>query len=250
MTSSPDKIAELARLVEGAERIVAFTGAGISTECGIPDFRSPGGLWTRFRPIEFSEFLGSEEMRLEAWRRWFRIHDEVRDARPGRGHAALATLAARGKLTVVITQNIDGLHQRSGLAADRVIELHGNGSYARCLSCGERHELDWVRAGIEARHAPPVCRTCGGIVKTATISFGQPMPPDVMERAYGAAEDCDLFLALGSSLLVYPAATLPALARRWGATLVIVNRESTPFDEEANLVIAADIGDTLSKIVA
>ena len=249
MTAAPNKIETLKRLIEAAERIVAFTGAGISTECGIPDFRSPGGLWTRYKPIPFQEFVSSVETRREAWERYFKIYDAVRHAEPGRGHAALARLRDQGKLKFVITQNIDGLHHRSGVPAERIIELHGNGSYAHCLACLRRYELDWVRESM-ARSGPPNCEGCGGIVKTATVSFGQPMPPDVMERAYGATEDCDLFLSLGSSLVVYPAATLPMLARRWGATLVIVNRESTPFDDEANLVIGEDIGETMARVVA
>ena len=249
MTAAPNKIETLKRLIEAAERIVAFTGAGISTECGIPDFRSPGGLWTRYKPIPFQEFVSSVETRREAWERYFKIYDAVRHAEPGRGHAALARLRDQGKLKFVITQNIDGLHHRSGVPAERIIELHGNGSYAHCLACLKRYELEWVREAM-ARTGPPNCEACGGIVKTATVSFGQPMPPDVMERAYGATEDCDLFLSLGSSLVVYPAATLPMLARRWGATLVIVNRESTPFDDEANLVIGEDIGETMARVVA
>jgi NAD-dependent deacetylase len=249
MTAAPNKIETLKRLIDEAERIVAFTGAGISTECGIPDFRSPGGLWTRYKPIPFQEFVSSAEKRREAWERYFKVYDAVRHAEPGRGHAALARLRDQGKLTFVITQNIDGLHHRSGVPAERIIELHGNGSYAHCLACLRRYELEWVREAM-ARTGPPNCEACGGIVKTATVSFGQPMPPDVMERAYGATEDCDLFLSLGSSLVVYPAATLPMLARRWGATLVIVNRESTPFDDEANLVIGEDIGETMTRVVA
>ena len=248
MKAGSNEIETLGRLIEGAERIVAFTGAGISTECGIPDFRSPGGLWTRYKPIPFQEFVSSADKRREAWERYFKVYEAVRQAEPGRGHKALARLLDQGKLTFVITQNIDGLHQRSGVPADRIIELHGNGSYAHCLACLKRHELDWVREEM-ARSGPPHCTSCGGLVKTATVSFGQPMPPDVMERAYGATEDCDLFLSLGSSLVVYPAATLPMLARRWGATLVIVNRESTPFDDEANLVIGDDIGETLARVV-
>lgn len=248
MNAGENEIVELAHLVSGAKRIVAFTGAGISTECGIPDFRSPGGLWTKYRPIEYSEFVGSPVARLEAWRRWLAVYAIVSGAVPGRGHRAIVELLRRNQLTFVITQNIDGLHQRSGIPPERVVELHGNGSYARCLACGHRHELTWARIHVEQDVAPQ-CTECGGIVKTATISFGQPMPEAIMAEAHGAAENCDLFLSIGSSLLVYPAATLPLLARRWGAKLVILNREPTPFDTEADLVVHRDIGETLSRIV-
>lgn len=243
------EIEKLASLIEAAESVVAFTGAGISTECGIPDFRSPGGLWTMYKPIEFSQFMASAETRLEAWRRYFRLYDQVRQAKPGRGHRALAELVARGKATHVITQNIDNLHQASGVPAQKIIELHGNGSFARCLSCGRRHELEWARGEIESLRRAPCCIRCGGIVKTATISFGQPMPEDEMARAHGAAEACELFLVVGSSLKVYPAATLPMLAQRWGASVVIVNNEPTDFDHIADLVINHDAGDTLSRAV-
>jgi NAD-dependent deacetylase len=246
MNGAANEIDKLAGLVARAERLVAFTGAGISTECGIPDFRSPGGLWSRYKPIEFSEFLASPETRLEAWRRYFRLYDEVRGAKPGRGHRAVAHWVKTGKAHHVITQNIDNLHQESGIPKEKVIELHGNGTFARCLACGERHELDWAREEMERFVRAPSCRLCNGIVKTATISFGQPMPEAVMAEAHGAAEACDLFLAIGSSLRVYPAATLPLLARRWGARLVIINNEPTDFDEMADLVINRDIGETLS----
>jgi NAD-dependent deacetylase len=237
-------------LLAFSQRLVAFTGAGISTECGIPDFRSPGGLWSRYKPIEFSEFLASPETRLEAWRRYFKIYEPMRNARPGRGHRAIARWVGEGRAVEVITQNIDDLHRESGVPAEQIIELHGNGTFARCLACGARHEIDWARAEIERHERAPGCLNCGGIVKTATISFGQPMPEAVMARAQGAVEACDLLLAVGSSLRVYPAATLPLLARRWGAKLVIINNEPTDFDEMADLVIRRDIGETLSAAEA
>jgi NAD-dependent deacetylase len=244
------EIAKLKRLIEEAEKIVAFTGAGVSTECGIPDFRSPGGLWTKYKPIEFSEFMSSAETRLEAWRRYFRLYDQVAGAKPGRSHRAIAQLVMNGKATHVITQNIDNLHQESGVPPEKIIELHGNGSFAKCLSCERRHEIQWARRVVEDSHQAPTCVACGGIVKTATISFGQPMPEHVMAEAHGAAEACDLFLAVGSSLKVFPAASLPVLAQRWGAVLVIINNEPTDFDEFADLVINWDAGDTLSRAVS
>jgi NAD-dependent deacetylase len=237
--------ANLARLVDAATNIVAFTGAGISTECGIPDFRSPGGLWSKYRPIDFETFMSSPQARREGLTRFLKIREAVGEVRPGRGHRAIAALIAAGKASAVITQNIDNLHQDSGVAADKVIELHGNGTYAHCLTCGRRHELDWVARELERQTGAPACADCGGIIKTATISFGQPMPQEAMRRAQAAAGACDLFLAIGSSLQVYPAAGIPLLARQSGARLVIINREATEFDDLADLVIHDDIGDTL-----
>ncbi|MGE0210461.1 MAG: NAD-dependent deacetylase [Parvibaculaceae bacterium] len=239
----------LREMVMSARNIVGFTGAGISTECGIPDFRSPGGLWTRYKPIDFQTFLSSPEARREGLSRYLKIREAVGDVKPGRGHRALAQLAWEGRLSQVITQNIDGLHQASGLGADQVIELHGNGTYAHCLSCARRHELDWVAAALERQPGAPACVACGGIVKTATISFGQAMPADAMQRAEEATLSCDLFLAIGSSLVVYPAAGFPLLAKRAGARLVILNREATDLDGHADLVLHEDIGAVLETFL-
>lgn len=236
----------LQELVRECRRAVAFTGAGISTESGIPDFRSPGGLWTKNQPIEFSDFLRSKEMRDEAWRRKFAMEDSFRNAKPGRGHRALVSLMQRGKLSAVITQNIDNLHQVSGIPSGRVIELHGNGSYATCLDCGIRYELDWVKEKFEkSGGSAPGCADCGGHVKSATISFGQAMPEEPMRQAEIETLAADLFLAIGSSLVVWPAAGFPLRAKRNGAKLVILNREPTDLDDVADLVIREDIGDVL-----
>ncbi len=243
-----DSVRDLGCLLSGARRVVAFTGAGISTESGIPDFRSPGGVWTRYQPIDFDAFLASDEMRREAWRRKFATHATVASASPNRGHRAVAELIRRGVATVVVTQNIDGLHQRSGVPEHRVIELHGNTTYARCLSCGQRYELEPIRAAFERTGAAPAC-ACGGWIKTATISFGQPMPEEAMLRARRETLACDLFLVLGSSLVVHPAAEFPGIARRNGATLVILNRDPTPLDPIADLVLHDEIGPTLGEAV-
>ena len=240
---------ELKRMIAGARRIVAFTGAGISTESGIPDFRSPGGIWTKYRPIEFQDFLASEEMRRESWRRKFATDETMRKAEPNAGHRALARLVDEGKMLAVITQNIDGLHQASGIPDDKVIELHGNSTYAACLDCKRRHELDWVRQIFDDNETLPKCMACGGILKTATISFGQAMPEDAMERAHDVTTEADLMITIGSSLVVYPAAGFPVMAKRLGAKYVIVNREPTDQDDIADLVINAEIGTTLSKAV-
>lgn len=247
----PDRPAQqLRKLIDDAETIVAFTGAGISTESGVPDFRSPGGVWSRMKPIQFDDFLASEDMRRESWRRRFANEDNLVGAKPNAGHNALVTLAARGKLSSVITQNIDNLHQDSGLSDDQVIELHGNASYAKCLDCGHRHELDDIKSAFLEREELPTCDACGGMVKSAVISFGQPMPAEPMQRARAESVNCDLFLALGSSLQVYPAAGFPVIAKKYGAKLVIINRDETDLDPLADLVINDQIGTVLPNALA
>jgi NAD-dependent deacetylase len=241
---------EIARLIEGARHITAFTGAGISTESGIPDFRSPGGVWSRMKPIQFQDFLRDPELRREGWSRAFSGRAGWTGRAPNAGHMALARLARQGRLKSVITQNVDNLHQDSGLSADQVIELHGNASYATCLECGLRHEIEDLRPAFEASGEAPACRECQGVVKTATISFGQAMPQEPMQRAEAETLACDLFLVLGSSLVVYPAADFPILAKRNGAKLVIINREPTGLDGHADLVLHDEIGPALSEIIA
>lgn len=242
-------VAKLRDLIEDATAILPFTGAGISTECGIPDFRSPGGLWTQNRPIPFDEFLASRDMRDEAWRRRFAMETSFAAAKPGRGHLALASLYRSGKVPAVVTQNIDNLHQVSGIAPQDVVELHGNTTYALCLDCERRYELRWVKEHfqINGGHAPDC--TCGGFIKTATVSFGQAMPAAAMQRAEELSKDCDLFLAVGSSLVVWPAAGFPLMAKRNGSALVIINREPTEFDDIADLVVRNDIGDVLGHFI-
>jgi NAD-dependent deacetylase len=245
-----DRAAQLIDMLRVCSRAVIFTGAGISTESGIPDFRSPGGMWSRMPPIEFQDFLASEEMRREAWRRKLVTDRTMRAAEPNRGHQAIAHLVGTGACGCVITQNVDGLHQRSGVPEEKVIELHGNSTYAACLDCGLRHELEPILSAFEKDETLPLCGDCGGIVKTATISFGQRMPIDAVQRAEREALACDLFIVLGSSLVVFPAADLPRVAKRGGARLVIVNREPTDQDASADLVIQDEIGPTLSAAVA
>jgi NAD-dependent deacetylase len=247
--SIPDDAERLARFVEEATATVVFTGAGLSTESGIPDFRSPGGIWTNNRPIDFGEFLASEASRIEAWRRRFATSSVLDTARPNRGHLAIAELVRKGKVGSVITQNVDGLHQASGVPDERMVELHGNTTYATCLDCDLRHELSNVRPEFERSGQAPVCVACSGFVKTATISFGQPMPLEPMRRAEAATLGCDLFIAIGSSLVVYPAAGFPTLAKRRGARLVILNRDPTDQDSSADLVIHEEIGPTLEELV-
>lgn len=246
-----DDLDTLRSMIDAARRIVIFTGAGISTESGIPDFRSPGtGLWNKIKPIEFQEFTASEDVRQKSWRRRFDAKDSHwADAKPNNGHAAVAKLVAEGKATAVITQNVDNLHQDSGVPDTHVIELHGNTRYAKCLSCETRYELADLKTQFESLGRVEPCSRCGGIVKTATISFGQPMPEQAMADAQAATNECDLFIVIGSSLVVYPAAGFPEYAKRRGATLVIVNREPTPLDAMADLVLHAEIGPTMSYVV-
>lgn len=246
--ATQDAIEELHAMLDRARVIVPFTGAGISTESGVPDFRSPGSPWMQNKPIPFEVFLASREARIEAWRRKFAMDDHYRDARPNRGHRALATLVAEGRSPGVITQNIDGLHQASGIAEDSVIELHGNGTYATCLSCGWRHKLAAIRAEFEASGEPPACMMCAGVVKSATISFGQQMPQQPMLRAHELTMSADLYLVAGSSLVVFPAATFPVIAKRNGARLVILNREPTDLDPIADLVVRSEIGPALARL--
>ena len=241
---------QLTKLIVEARRTVIFTGAGISTESGIPDFRSPGGVWSQMRPITYDEFVGSEAMRREAWNRLFSGVTRWVGAKPNAGHLAVASLVASGKASSVITQNVDNLHQDSGVPADRVIELHGNATYAHCLDCGMRHELAVLKQGFLGRGEIPACRDCAGLVKTATISFGQAMPREAMARAQAETLASDLFVVLGSSLSVYPAAGFPLAAKRNGARLAIVNREPTDQDASADLVIHEGIGVVMSAIAA
>ena len=238
-------------MIENSRQMAFFTGAGISTESGIPDYRSPGtGIWNKIKPIEFHEFLASEERRQESWRRRFASTDSNwASAKPNRGHLAVAKLIEDGRGTAVITQNIDNLHQDSGVPDEQVIELHGNNRYAKCLSCETRYELADLRGQFETLGRVEPCGRCGGIIKTATISFGQPMPEVAMARAQSATNACDLFIVIGSSLVVYPAAGFPEYAKRLGARLVVVNREPTPLDGIADLILHREIGPTMGYVV-
>ncbi len=243
------EIAVLREMIAASRRAVVFTGAGISTESGIPDFRSPTGIWTQMKPVRFQDYVSSPAMRREAWRRKFAAEPVMRAAEPNRGHRAVARLVREGKANAVITQNIDGLHQASGIPERQVIELHGNSTYAHCLGCGRRYEIDALRAAFERDGEVHDCTACGGLIKTATISFGQAMPEAAMLRAEAETLAADLCLVLGSSLVVYPAAGFPELAKRNGARLVIVNNEETGLDDLADLVIHHGIGGILGGAV-
>jgi NAD-dependent deacetylase len=242
-----DLVNALTGAIKRAQNVVVFTGAGLSTESGIPDFRGPKGIWRTQTPIDFSDFITSEDWRRESWRRRFSGRDRLGTAEPNLGHAAIAHWVLAGKISRIITQNVDGLHQKSGVPDHQIIELHGNAQYATCLSCGDRHELDAIRAIFLPLETVPDCQQCGGIIKTATISFGQAMPETEMQAAHDASTGCDLFIVIGSSLTVYPAAGFPVLARQQGADLIIINHQATDLDPIADLVIPHSIGSVLSE---
>ena len=247
MTLDPD-LTDFRSMVDAAQRIVLFTGAGISTDSGIPDFRSPGGTWTKMKPIDFSDFMRSDSARRETWKRRFEMEPILRQATPNRGHRACAELIRIGKASCVITQNIDGLHQDSGIPDDKVIELHGNTTYAHCLECAQHYDIDSLRVDFEQDNIVPHC-ACGGWVKSATVSFGQSMPVDAMRKAERETLQADLFISIGSSLFVYPAAGFPELAKRNGSRLVIVNRDPTGLDEMADLVLNRSIAEVMGTVI-
>lgn len=239
-------------LVHAGGKITALTGAGISTESGIPDFRGPNGLWTKDpaaqRRATIRHYMGSREARVEAWR--MRSEHPSLTVDPNAGHMALAELECKRGLHALITQNIDSLHQRAGSSADNVIEIHGSLRDVLCMSCGERRPMETALQRVRAGEEDPPCRVCGGILKSATISFGQPLVPDILAKAQAAASACDVFLAIGTSLSVFPAAYLPQRALQDGARLVIVNAEPTRYDDRAHAVLRGPIGPTLTALVA
>ena len=248
MNDSHPFIQRLAGLLAQARHAVIFTGAGMSTESGIPDFRSPGGIWTRMRPIDFRDFVSSAEARREYWSRVFSGDESLSGSEPNAGHQVIADWVRAGRVAHVITQNVDGLHQQAGTPEEHVTELHGNAGHASCLDCGQRVGFEELRPAFEASGQVPPCTACGGLVKRATISFGQAMPPVETARAEAEARAADLFISIGSSLQVYPAAGLPLIAARAGASTAIINREATGLDGETDLVIHAEIGSTLQLL--
>ena len=240
---------EATHLVAQAERIVGFTGAGISTESGIPDFRSPDGIWATNRTVYYDEFVNNRTDRIEYWRQKSLIWPEMRKAQPNAGHLAFAELERRGKLIAMITQNVDGLHQRAGNSSEKIIELHGTTVEVECLTCRAIISMDEAIARIDAGDPAPECEKCGGWLKPATISFGQAMPVIAMRKTEAACYNCEVFIAVGSSLIVHPAASLPALAKENGAKLIIINRTPTPLDQIADLVVNEEIGVELPKLI-
>jgi len=242
-------MSELAELIAEANNIVVLTGAGISTESGIPDFRSPGGIWEQFRIIEYAEFMASEEARLEDWRRRFVMRDQLGEVRPNVAHRAIANWVNGGKCSTLITQNVDGLHHEAGTNADAVIEIHGTARHANCTQCGLQHEISECRTRLEETTMSPRCPQCNGIIKSAVVMFGESMPQEKTRRAFEAAADCDLFIAIGTSLVVRPAADLPLAAKKTGAKFAIINRDRTQLDDLADVVINQGIGETLADFM-
>ena len=238
---------ELSQYINEAKNIVIFTGAGISTESGIPDFRGPQGVWKTNTPIYFQDFIGSEEVRKESWKRKFSGQDIIKKAKPNIGHLAVAEIINEHESAYLITQNVDNLHQDGGVPDDKITEIHGNASYASCLDCGIRYELKPIKKEFLENETVPYCDACGGIIKTATISFGQSMPEEGMQMAQRKTLGCDLFITIGTSLVVYPAAGFPKLAKEIGANLIIINNEPTDFDPIADLVIHEQIGKVFSE---
>ena len=238
---------ELSQYINQAKNIVIFTGAGISTESGIPDFRGPQGVWKTNTPIYFQDFIGSEEVRKESWKRKFSGQDIIKKANPNIGHLAVAEIINEHENAYLITQNVDNLHQDAGVPDEKITEIHGNASYASCLDCGIRYELKPIKKEFLENETVPYCDACGGIIKTATISFGQSMPEEGMQMAQRKTLGCDLFITIGTSLVVYPAAGFPKLAKEIGANLIIINNEPTDFDPIADLVIHEQIGKVFSE---
>jgi NAD-dependent deacetylase len=248
-----EKIDQLADLIRASRYLIAFSGAGISTESGIPDFRGPRGIWTKMRPIELQSFLADPRARREYWRRKIEDHPRMRDAEPNDGHRALARLHGAGYLKTMITQNVDGLHQKAGIPDESVIELHGSNAYLTCLQCGKSYSWEEVMPFFQSHADPslecPRCDECGGWLKPATISFGQAMPEEETRRAFTEAGAADLLITVGTSLQVYPAAGIPAETKNNNGTVVIINNQPTNLDHLAGLVLRAPAGVVLQRTV-
>ena len=238
----------LNQLISQSEALVFFTGAGISTNSGIPDFRGPKGIWKTSQPIYFQDFVKSEKKRVESWERKFSNELNINKAKPNQGHKKIAEIMKKKDLSHLITQNVDNLHQESGVSDSQITELHGNATYAKCLDCQLRYNLTELKESFLNTKLPPLCSECNGLIKTATISFGQPMPEEEMVIAQRKSINCDLFVCIGTSLAVFPAADLPVLAKETGSKLVIINNEPTQMDHIADLVINRDISQVFTEI--
>lgn len=245
------QIGEVTRLILSSKRLVVFVGAGLSTESGIPDFRSPGGVWDRYDPEDFyyQNFIASEASREKYWKMATEMYEPMKQALPNPAHLAIAELERLGKLDCIITQNIDGLHHKAGNSEEKIIELHGTAMHVTCLNCKKRYDRDEIQERLRKGTKVPYCDDCGGPLKPATISFGQTMPERETQEAYHRSSVCDLFIVIGSSLVVQPAASMPLVAKRNGANLVIINRDPTPYDEIADIVIHGQAGSTMADIL-
>ena len=246
-----ERLTQIAQWIVSSKKVVVFSGAGLSTESGIPDFRSPGGIWDRYDPedLTFQNFLASEASREKYWEMATEFYRPIKMARPNQAHLAIAELERLGKLDCVITQNIDGLHHKAGNSEERVIELHGTAIFVSCLNCGERYDRDEIQERVLRGQKTPRCDDCGGILKRATVSFGQPMPQRETQEAYHRSSACDLFIVVGSSLVVQPAASMPLVAKRNGARLAIINRDPTPYDDIADAVVHGQAASAMASIL-
>ncbi|TAJ97570.1 sigma factor regulator FecR [bacterium] len=239
---------EFAAKIRGCRNIVFFTGAGISTESGVPDFRSPGGIWTKYTPVYFDEFMSSDEARMRYWKMKRETHALYKNVQPNIGHYSIAAFEKREQLLGLITQNIDGLHGLAGVSREKIVELHGTDRQVSCLSCGKFFPGEEIYQTLVGDFTPPVCDQCGGILKPATISFGQPMPVEAMKRAHQLSESAEIFIVVGSSLQVQPAASFPVLAKQSGAFLAIINRDPTPLDSLAYFNHRGAIGEFFREL--
>ncbi|OGQ84759.1 MAG: hypothetical protein A3F90_12500 [Deltaproteobacteria bacterium RIFCSPLOWO2_12_FULL_60_19] len=237
------KLEEFARQLRRRSEVVFFTGAGISTESGVPDFRSPGGIWTRYAPVYYDEFVSSEAARIRYWKMKRETHELYKNVRPNVGHYSIAAFEQRGQLLGLITQNVDGLHTLAGVSPERVVELHGTDRKVSCLSCEKEFDPGPIYARLREGVMPAPCDACGGLLKPATVSFGQSMPVAAMKRAQEWSEAAGVFIVVGSSLVVQPAATFPVIAKQNGALLAIVNRDPTPLDAMADYNFRGAIGE-------
>jgi len=244
-------VAKGAQLIREAEKILVFSGAGLSTESDIPDFRSPGGVWSKYDPSDFyfDKIVSDEKARVKYWQMSTEYYQTMKDAVPNRAHLAIKALEDRGKLLAVVTQNIDRLHHKAGNIPDRIIEIHGTAFSVSCLSCGKKYDRDEIEGRIKSGVRVPYCDDCSGILKPDTISFGQAMPEDKMAQAITNARECDLCIVLGSSLVVYPAASVPTVAVDSGAKLMIINRDETPSDRMADVVIHDSVSKVLGEMM-
>jgi NAD-dependent deacetylase len=242
---------QVAQWILSSKRVVVFSGAGLSTESGIPDFRSPGGVWDRYNPEDFyfQNFIASEASREKYWKMATEMYEPMKKAQPNLAHLAIAELEKLGKLDCVITQNIDGLHAKAGNSEEKILELHGTAMHATCLDCGKRYDRDEIQERLRREFKVPYCDDCKGPLKPATISFGQSMPERETQEAYHRSSSSDLFIVIGSSLVVQPAASMPLVAKRNGATLVIINRDPTPYDDMADIAIHTQAGPTMANIL-
>jgi NAD-dependent deacetylase len=246
-----DVIAKGAQIIKEAKKILIFSGAGMSTESGIPDFRSPGGVWSKYDPSDFyfDKFISSEKARERYWEMSTEFYDTMKDAVPNRAHLAIKAIEESGRLLAIVTQNIDNLHHKAGNSPERIIEIHGTAFSVSCLSCAKKYDRDDIQERLNSGVKVPYCDDCAGILKPDTISFGQAMPEDKMADALMYARECDLCIVLGSSLVVYPAASVPVHAVQNGARLIIINRDETPLDAEADLVSHDSVSEALGQMV-